>query len=380
LRFSSVIILFICILWGGFVTKAQNFYPEACRISLLTASPGDELYTTFGHSAIRIVDTLRTYDFVFNYGMFDFRTPNFYPKFIKGNLKYWLGRQKLNDFLWVYTRENRKVTERVMNLNDQQKSDIIDFLVYNIHPDNRVYLYDFFYDNCATRIRDLVKNELGDTFKYAHILNREVTFRQLLDEYLITMPWADFGIDLILGLKADQQASFSNQMFLPDYLESNLSKGMVNDQPLFQEETTLLPFQFKPNRKVGYITPLIAMSLLLILIALLTIFIKSKALQHTFDWLVFFILGMMGLVFAFMWLGTAHQACYQNLNMLWANPLYLFLIPMALIKNYKWIWWVVLILIVILLFTFPVFPQQYHLAFIPIFLMIGVRCWYRIKN
>lgn len=367
------------ILLSCFTSKAQNILPETSQISLLTASPGEELYTTFGHSAIRIKDTLNNKDFVYNYGVFNFRTPNFYPKFIQGKLMYRLGFNSLDSFLSVYIRENRAVTERVMNLTENQKVDIIDFLSINYMPENREYLYDFFYDNCATRIRDVIESESGSTFEYNNQLKRNVTFRQLLDEYLETMPWADFGIDLILGLKADEQATFRHQMFLPDYLESNLAKGLVDGKPLFSESTTLLPYQFKPDRKVGLFTPVVTMSLIFILIALFTFFIKNKTLQNIFDWLFFLVLGIMGWVFIFMWLGTNHQACYQNLNMLWANPLYLIVIPLAIIKKHRWIWWFTFILTGILLVTFPFFPQQYHIAFIPIFLIILVRCFYRIK-
>jgi len=368
------------LLFKSYASFGHNLSPASSQISLLTSSPGEELYTTFGHSAIRIKDTLSGKDIVYNYGIFDFRTPNFYQKFIRGKLMYRLGRQRIDSFLSVYTDENRKVTERVMNLSQSQKAEIISFLAKNYLPENRKYLYDFFYDNCASRIRDVVENELGNAFGYVNLPERNVTFRQLLDEYLQTMPWADFGIDLILGLKADEQASFRHQMFLPDYLESNLTKGTVNGKPLFAEPVTLLPYQFKPNTKVGFFTPLVSTSLLFVVIALLTFFIKHKIAQNIIDLLFFFILGIMGCVFLFMWFGTDHQACHQNLNMVWANPLYLILIPLTFIKKWKWFWWFILIVTSILLISFPVFPQQYHWAFIPVFLIILVRCFYRIKK
>jgi len=373
-------IILLGFLWAEISLNAQELSPASSQISLLTASPGEELYTTFGHSAIRIKDTLSGDNVVYNYGIFDFRTPNFYQKFILGKLKYRLGRQKLDSFLGVYTRENREVSERVMNLNESQKADLINFLAENYLPENREYLYDFFYDNCASRIRDAVENELGDAFNYANKPKRNITFRQQLDEYLQTMPWADFGIDLILGLKADQKASFKHQMFLPDYLESNLTEGVVNGKPLFEEPTILLPYQFEPNVSVGFFTPFVTMLLLFILTALFTFFIKNKTPQNIFDWLFFFVLGMMGCVFLFMWFGTDHQACHQNLNVLWANPFYLVLIPIAFIKKRKWIWWFIFIITLILLCSFPVFPQQYHLAFIPLFLMVLVRSFYRIRT
>jgi len=304
---------FIGILFQSNKIFGQKNEPSAAmQISLLTSSPGDELYTTFGHSAVRIKDTLAGYDLVYNYGIFDFRTPNFYQKFIQGKLLYRLGKQRINSFLEVYTRENRLVSERVMNLNEAQKVKVVNFLNENYKPENRKYLYDFFYDNCATRIRDLVETEFEASFNYTNETEKDVTFRQLLDEYLVKMPWADFGIDLILGVKADAKANFRNQMFLPDYLESNLAEGALVGKPLFQESKVLLPYQFELNNTTSFVSPLLVFSLLFFCFFLFTFFIKNNTVQKIIDWILFIILGVAGCVFLFMWLGTDHQACYQN--------------------------------------------------------------------
>lgn len=375
----------ICLLYFvAFTNKAiaQNFSPQS-KISLLTATPGDELYTTFGHSAIRVQDPVNKQDLVYNYGVFDFRTPNFYTKFVKGKLPYKLAVSRMSSFLNVYKRENRKVSERVLNLEEDEKIIFLNFLKENYKPENREYPYDFFYDNCATRIRDIAETELQGKFAYENLPNRKVTFRQLLDEFLLTMPWADFGIDLILGLEADKLADHRNQQFLPEYLESNLVLGTVTRDDVktnfLGESVEILPFQFIREYKFNWFNPMIIMSIFGLLVLALTYFVKNRKGQNLFDYFFFILLGIMGCFFLFMWFGTDHQACYKNLNMLWANPFYLFLAPFAIAKKWNWFWWFVIGITVLLLITFPFNPQQYHFAFIPIFIVIIMRATYQLK-
>ena len=379
----TLLISIIAFLTFTLECEAQNFSTES-KISLLTASPGDELYTTFGHSAIRIQDPVSKQDLVYNYGIFDFRTPNFYIKFIRGKLPYKLGLQRMNNFLKVYTRENRRVSEREFNLEEDEKMVFINFLKENYKPENREYPYDFFYDNCATRIRDIAENELGSKFSYQNLPDRKVTFRQLLDEFLVDMPWADFGIDLILGLRADERADHRNQQFLPEYLESNLALGVVKrgdeSKPFLGESTEVLPFQFIREKKNHLFNPLFVMSIFGLLVLALTYFKRHSKKGNLFDYFFFILLGIMGCFFLFMWLGTDHQACHRNLNMLWANPMYLFIVPFAISKNWKCFWIFVIACTTLLLITFPFNPQQYHLAFIPIFIVIIMRGFYQLNK
>jgi len=366
--------LLFCVLF--FVQSyAQNFDPSS-QISVVTASPGEILYNSFGHSAIRINDTINGYDKVYNYGIFNFRTPNFYGKFIRGKLLYSLGLQRYNGFVLDYKSQGRQVTERVLNLNESQKAKVLQFLAENYKPENRKYLYDFFYDNCASRIRDVFEQEAGINLVYDTIGVKQITFRQLLDEYLYNQPWSDFGIDLILGLPADKKADFRNQMFLPDYLEQNLSKATYDGKPLLGSQKIVSPLT-RSEGKNQLFTPLIVMCLIALFYFASTFFINNNKVQRFLDAFLFGILAIAGCVFLFMWLGTDHRACYQNLNMLWANPLYVLLIPYAKIKDSKLIWWAVLILMIVLILAFPIFPQQYNMAFIPIFFMVVFRC---IKN
>jgi len=362
--------LFFVKSWG------QQFHPSS-QISIVTASQGEKLYNIFGHSAIRVNDTINNYDLVYNYGIFDFSTPNFYTKFIRGKLLYKLGLQRFNSFVAGYERQGRQVTERIFNLNEAQKTQVLSFLDENYKPENRKYLYDFFYDNCASRIRDVFEQHLNGNLIYDTAAVKQITFRQQLDEYLPGKPWANFGIDLILGLPADKKADFRNQMFLPDYLEENLSKASLNGQPLLSKQYIVTPLTKSTKNINSLFSPLLVMCLVALLFFIATFFIKNNTLQNLLDVFLFGLLAIAGCVFLFMWLGTNHQACYKNLNMLWANPLYLLVIPYAKIKHVKLIWWVILVLNILLIISFPFFPQQYHIAFIPIFFMVVFRS---VKN
>ena len=373
---SSLLILFCFIFQAN--CFSQQFHPSS-KISIIIASPGNILYNAFGHSAIRINDTINDYDLVYNYGIYNFNTPNFYTKFVRGKLLYKLGLQRFGGFVEGYKSQGRQVTERIVNLNEAQKTKILQFLSENYQPENREYLYDFFYDNCASVIRDVLEQQVDGTLEYDTANVKQITFRQLLDEYLATSPWSDFGIDLILGLPADKKADFRNQMFLPDYLEENLSKASLNGKALLSEQIIVAPLT-KSAQKQPLFSPLLIMILLALLFFLATFFIGSKTVQYFVDVLLFGLLTLAGCIFLFMWLGTDHKACYQNLNMLWANPLYLLLIPYAKIKNVKLIWWAVLILIIVLIISFPIFPQQYHIAFLPIFFIIIFRCVRNLRD
>lgn len=189
-------IVFTFLFLGLFINTidatAQNY-----RISLLTCDPGDELYSAFGHNAVRVLDNDTGRDIVFNYGTFDFDTPNFYLKFARGKLDYMLSVSTYEQFILHYQYLQRSVREQVLDLSPEQTLRTVQFLQENYEPQNRFYRYDFFFDNCATRIRDMVEMVLGDQLKWGETeASSGKTFRNLIDEYVYPMPWADFGIDL----------------------------------------------------------------------------------------------------------------------------------------------------------------------------------------
>ena len=348
-------------------------YTDSAMVSLLTCSPGSELYSKFGHSAIRVYDPYAGIDIVYNYGLFDFNTPNFYVKFVRGKLPYQLGVQRFYNFMWDYQSEGRKVEETPLLLDLDSRKKLLDFLENNYRPENRQYPYDFFFDNCASRIRDVLEQSAGITYTRVVAGEKEKTFRQLLDDYIKKYDWIDFGIDLILGLPADQEADFRAEMFLPDYLANNLRAGRAGNNPVAGEPVLLLePLPEAKNMSL-IPPPFVFFSLLFLGAALLT-WKGSRRAQKSFDMLYFSLLGLSGALFTFMWVFTDHDATYANLNLLWANPLaFMVVIAAALGGRAFWLK-VVAGLTLVALFGFPFLPQQLHPAVIPLMLITLLRC------
>ena len=218
-----IVILLIILLTG--LSHAQ----DSLQISLLSCSPGEELYSTFGHSAFRVQDFKGKRDIVFNYGTFNFREKNFYLKFMQGKLKYLLSVETYEDFVYSYSLENRTVYEQVFNLTNDQKYQLYRDLMINAQPANRAYKYDFFWDNCSTRIRDKIDHVFNQSIVYP--IRADITFRDYLHRYLINSPWSRFGIDLILGLPTDAIAHTREAMFLPLEMMHIYDSASINNNP-----------------------------------------------------------------------------------------------------------------------------------------------------
>src|SRR5690606_20229445 len=210
--------LFLFLLLSSLVSKAQfGSLSSAGEISILTIGPGGALYDKFGHSAFRVKDSLSGGDVVFNYGVYDFDTPNFYTKFAQGKLLYELGVSYYEPFFQSYVAQNRWVKEQVLDLTKEEKQEVSDFLWKNALPENKKYKYDFFFDNCATKIRDVIQDVLGNQleFKEDHI-KEEFTFRELIQQNLQANSWGSLGIDIALGAVIDRKAKPIEYQFLPE--------------------------------------------------------------------------------------------------------------------------------------------------------------------
>ncbi|TVQ12544.1 MAG: DUF4105 domain-containing protein [Bacteroidetes bacterium] len=386
------IIMLMVALWLSLPqSKAMTLSPHA-EITMLTASPGDELYSVFGHSALRVVDRENNLDLVFNYGTFDFDTPNFYLQFTRGKLLYKLSVAPMEYFVPEYRFEGRAIYEQVLNLNQVQKQQVFDFLMINRLPENAYYHYDFFYDNCATRIRDLVdyilepvwpveseineesialiRSMLDYEFDYKPDLKPSRTFRDLLQPFLVTMPWSTFGIDLALGLPADKVATVWDFMYLPDEMLIAFALAHHGDgRPLVSEYRIIIPktVELSPASKI---TPQMVMWLL-VLLALASLFRAKWSL--IFDKIFFNVLGITGLVIVFLWFFSDHITTKANLNILWAIPTHLYFIWRAnytsLGGSVKWYFRFVSFLSLGLLVLWPFIPQAFHGAFFPIILI-----------
>lgn len=359
----------------GAWSSAQSFSAQT-QLSLLTCSPGKELYAKFGHSAIRARDSLSGRDVVFNYGIFDFDTPNFYTKFLRGKLLYRLAVHDTRGFIEVYRRENREVTEQEIQLTEEERQQALDFLTWNYRPENRQYLYDFFFDNCSTRIRDVLYEELDGRLSLPSEDRPKYTFRQLLDRQLQAYPWPKFGMDLVLGAPADHLADFSDEMFLPEYLSGNLALIQV-EQPdtsyQLLKPARLLVDQSPTPVKASFWSPTLAASLFFIVIVLITVLTGPNA-QRIFDRFFFIILGLLGAFLLFMWVGTDHYPTKENWNLVWLHPLLLFFPWIIEARKGKWIVLLQIIFLVSLVLSWGHLPQAFNLAFIPIWAAIAVRC------
>ncbi|MFR9166866.1 MAG: DUF4105 domain-containing protein [Dysgonomonas sp.] len=202
--------------------KSQIVLSDSAKVSLLTSSSWDqEIYALFGHTAVRVNDPLNNIDYVFNYGVFDFNTPNFIFRFVKGETDYMLAATDFRYYLAEYRMREVEVTEQIFNLSQKEKQHIWDALCINAMPQNRVYRYNFFFDNCATRPRDLIENNIEGTVQYT-LTNKNQTFRDLVHECVNKKPWVEFGIDLVIGSGADRLATDREKMFLPEYLKKCL--------------------------------------------------------------------------------------------------------------------------------------------------------------
>ena len=320
-----ILFFFISSLYATLSSQSTD-YLSSLEVSIVTCGTGDALYSLFGHSALRIRDTLGGRDIVYNWGTFDFGEPGlvnqlkFGLNFLTGKLPYILGDAPYKYFQEEYRRDGRSVEQQVLDLSSSQKQALIDALVINLQKDNRAYKYDFYFDNCVTRPRDILE-DVYDGLTYPDLDQPEKTFRELLHENLTTSPWTELGMDLILGTLNDDIADERGQMFLPAYYQSYLSGAKNNDRRIVLAEKEILP-QVSTSES-GWFTPqLVFWGLLLLeIIGTFLCFISGdRGFLKWFDRLWFFTLGVASLIMIIMWVGTEHTVCYNNYNLLWAGP------------------------------------------------------------
>ncbi len=318
-------LLFACI--PGFAQLSNQ-----AQISMLTCSSGTEIYAAFGHTAIRVCDSASQLDEVYNYGTFDFNTPNFYVKFARGKLNYTLSVTSFERFMDDYVSENRSVWEQVLLLDSAQKSRLYFLLEENHRPENRNYKYDFFLDNCATRVRDIIESGVNQG-KLFDTSATEKTFRQCIQPCLAISPWMRLGCNLALGHRTDSKIETRDLAFLPDELEAQLAGIKIDGKPLAAARTTLFEAEEQVIQKSVF-TPLFFTLLLLATGLVITVFEFWKKRKFTaFDKILFTICGLIGLLITFLWFFTDHSSTAWNINYLWANPLWFLLLSNAVCRK-----------------------------------------------
>ncbi|MCC7224403.1 MAG: DUF4105 domain-containing protein [Chitinophagales bacterium] len=372
----------------------QDRLSNVAEISLITAEPGTEVYSYFGHSAIHIRDTLQGIDRVYNYGTFDFDTPNFYGKFVRGQLPYRLAVGRFDGFLENYSEENRSLYAQILNLSTAEKQRLYDLLIENYRPENREYPYDFFFDNCATRIRDIIAKAVPNNALHfdENPGNPPLTFRQLIDPYIRRNKWLDWGIDLILGVRSDRIATPYEYQFLPDHLQTAFDKASIVDsagirRPLVANKLILFKAtpDYTPPSWVGrMLTPLVLFPVLCVLGIALSWWAQRRGHALSgLDYTLLSILGLLGWLLVFCWVGTQHKVLAGNYNLLWAMPLHLpllFLLP-RFSKTWQRGYWLFTCFLALAacVVTLLQQPQGLHQAVFPIAVLVMFRCMVRLR-
>jgi hypothetical protein len=373
------------------IAQSQPESPCHLRISLLTATPGTELYSTFGHSALRVVNSSDSTDLIYNYGTFDFEDPGFYSKFIKGKLLYFVSIDEFQNYMAQYAFEKRGITEQVLDLDCGQKEKLLAFLRENAKEENKYYKYDFVYDNCTTRLRDIIlgtgtkKQETGNSKPESRIPNPEtkdirpsqtVTFRDLIHIYLNRshQHWSKLGIDILLGAPLDKKLTNNEAMFLPDYLMYAFDSTTLNNKPLVQGKSVILQPSIDVSKKFSF-TPFLAFGLLFLIILGLIFWGKAGKFLQYVDFLLFFFSGLIGILILFMWFGTDHLTTKNNFNLLWAFPLNLIAAFFSW-KERNWLrayFLVYCLLLLILLVCWFWGPQEMNNGLLPIVALLFLR-------
>lgn len=375
-------ILVFAFLLGGSTVGRSQILSERSSISLLTCDEGSELHTLFGHSALRVVDPASGMDIVFNYGLFNYGESDleFALTFAQGKLDYYLGVEDFQNFTYEYNYYKRGVREQVLNLPLEGKQKIFNALQNNYLPENRAYRYDFFFDNCATRIRAIIDSTFKKEVAWVeHPDANQYTYREIIDRNLVVQPWSDYGIDLALGAKIDVKVSNENLMFLPKYMEEIFAQSTINGQPLVKETNMIYAFDLADQKVSFWRTPSFLFWGLLIF-AMLFSFLERQAVMRYFDSLFFTVMALGGIIVLLLWFATDHAATKVNYNLLWANPIH-FVIVFALIKKKYRIKWGGLFR-VLMFFYFALFllwfilPQSFHPATRPLILIMGIRYYY----
>ena len=343
------------------------------KISILSIGEGPSLVDAFGHTAIRVKDEELKNDVVFNFGVYDFNSPNFYSNFIKGRPEYKLGIQNYYNFTQNYVRQKRYIVEHQLNLDQNSIKIIIDLLVEKLN--DPYYIYDYLRDNCTTRAADIVIDKTNNKFRDEKLESEDIlSFRELIHGKINENSWAALGIDLCLGAIIDKKIKTRETFFLPE--------NLMNYLDLYEGDIIKRNIIYRPESAISYQenipSPLIINLILSLIIVAVTIFnFKRSKWNKSLDTLIFLISGSIGILIIYLWFFSNHFAGAQNFNFLWAFPLNFALI-FAIYKNKTPNWSIgfikLLIIMIILLFLhWSTGVQKYNLTLLPIFVALLIR-------
>ena len=358
---------------------------DSIRFSLLTCGAGEEIYSLFGHTAIRYENFTRGIDAVFNYGIFSFNTPNFILRFTLGETDYQLGVTSYKQFAYEYTWTGRDVWQQTLNLNAEEKKKLLALLEENYLPQNRIYRYNFFYDNCATRPRDQIERAVQGTLEYADDMTSfqtGISFRDIVHQYTIGHSWARFGIDLCLGNQADKDITRRQMMFAPFYLKDFLAKAQLKnaqgmERPLVSSEDHIIQSPQQTSTEEAP-SPLQTAFLLFTIVTIATAYgIYRRKSLWLLDLLLFLAAGVAGCILAFLASFSQHPAVSPNYLLFLFHPLHLLCLPWMIKrvrKKEKSIYmWANIIVLTFFILLWGIIPQEFNLAVLPLALSLWIR-------
>lgn len=377
--------LFLISLIGFQNIKAQTIQlSDSAKISLLTNTPWDgAVWSLFGHTALRVEDPANNLDAAFNYGLFDFDSPNFIYRFAKGETDYAVGEENAKKYLHAYQMRGIGITEQVLNLTQEEKQRIYNALLINSLPENRIYRYNYFYDNCSTRPRDIVENNIDGTILYTPT-NKEQTYRDLVHECVNPEPWVRFGIDLVIGADADKVITDRQKDFLPAYLMNAYKGAKIKNEDGTERNLLIsehaISEQFSQARLSVTNEPLIYGVILLLITLIISYFSlkgKIRIVSKLFDFILFLSAGVAGCVIFFLMYFSIHPCTNPNWNIVWLNPLQLIIAFLLLINFFSkavyYYHFINFAVLIVFLLAWFLIPQYLEIAFIPYILALAVR-------
>lgn len=367
---------------------------DGVEISLLTCSPGDQIWSLYGHTAIRYTDHFNNVDLVINYGMFSFSQPNFILRFVFGRTDYQMGIEPFDEFCYEYVSQGRTVVQQRLRLTPEEKLNIKEAIGENYQPQNRVYRYNFFYDNCTTRARDMLINHLiGKKVDYREDPRVTTSYREMVHQWNADHRWARFGNDLLLGVAADFKTDSRQQQFLPDSLRADFAKAVVIDKsgkryPLVDSTFEVVePTEAVVQKDKGLwdvVDPWMVFAALLVLTLVISaVELRRKRTFWLYDVVLLTLDGLAGLcIFAMIF--SSHPTVQVNLQLLLLNPLSILLVfPVgrSAFRQQYHRYWTVLFICLLLFFVGIILQHPAEgMPFLACSLM--VRCYmnYRLYN
>ncbi|MBQ0069472.1 MAG: DUF4105 domain-containing protein [Bacteroidales bacterium] len=377
MRKFNYIFLLMTIAMSAQVAKAQG---DSVSVKLVTFYPGNEVFSIYGHSEVRV--TWQDNDWYFNYGVFDFNEPGFVMRFVLGNADYLCVAMPQN--YAMHGMDGRRMVEQELNLTQQQAVKVKDFLINNVQPENCKYRYQYLGDNCATRPRDIIEMAVGDSLMYPAMTDT-VTYRDMMSHYSRNYPWNQFGVDLVLGADLDKPLTYRQQMFIPMVLMNAVGGATTMRDgvkvPLVSNTQVLIDGSedgIVEGPTPWFLTPLAAALVLLTVVIAITIKdLRSHRVTRWLDFGICTVYSMAGLIIFFLMFVSVREATFPNYNALWVNPFYL--LPIMFMwsertrKALKCYYAANAAVIACTMLAWPFLPQVANVAFFPLMIVPVLR-------